>query len=59
MKELKNLKGAKTISKSEQQAIKGGKIQCDIYGHDCPPGYWCDWYNSSYGICVPERDPIT
>jgi hypothetical protein len=35
MKDLKNLKGAKIISKSEQQSIKGGIIYpCDI-DEDC------------------------
>lgn len=32
MKDLKNIKGAKTISKSEQQVIKGGTRQCNADG---------------------------
>lgn len=41
MKDLKNLKGAKELSKSEQQTIKGGKRQCADGPQPCPPGWIC------------------
>ena len=47
MKDLKKLKGAKMISKSEQQAIKGGVIYQCVTEKDCPVGYGC-----VRGICV-------
>jgi hypothetical protein len=59
MKDLKNLTGAKMLSKKEQQFIKGGKEACDIYGHDCHEGYSCYWtqFDSNgdpiAGYCVP------
>lgn len=53
MKDLKNFKGAKMLSKNDQRSIKGGVIQCDKFGHDCRPGFYCDWYNAYYGLCEP------
>jgi hypothetical protein len=44
MKDLKNLKGAKVISKMEQKVIKGGKV-VGIYCTPtipCPDGYGCN-----------------
>jgi len=40
MKDLKNLKGAKMLSKMEQKVIKGGKIYCGD-GAPCPTNYRC------------------
>jgi len=53
MKELKNLKGAKVLSKKEQISIKGGLEICDIFGHDCHEGYICKLVNSTTGWCIP------
>jgi len=53
MKDLKNLKGAKELSKKEQMAIKGGKEICDIFGHNCHEGYICQLVNSTTGWCLP------
>ena len=39
MKELKELKGAKILSKNEQKAITGG-YAC-YGGSSCPPGSYC------------------
>ena len=53
MKKLKNLKGAKILSKNEQQQVKGGKLRCS-WGEDgyyCPPGYMCVGKE-----CVPHWD---
>ena len=50
MKNLKNLKGAKLLSKNEQQSIKGGKRLCP-----CPPGQVC-----INGVCwleLPHMEP--
>ena len=49
MRNLKELKGAKLLSKKEQQAISGGKKMC-LWGPDgmyCPAPYVC-----IDGICV-------
>ncbi len=40
MKNLKNLKGAKLLSKNQQQSIKGGRKYCNQQ-QDCPEGYAC------------------
>ncbi len=40
MKNLKELKGAKVLSKNEQKAIKGGVFACG-WGHQCPTGWTC------------------
>ena len=47
MKDLKNLKGAKTISKNEQRSIKGGIRVLDPCGEaggviSNNPWAWCD-----------------
>lgn len=47
MKELKNLTGAKMISKKEQKEIKGGWVRPCVTEKDCPIGYGC-----LRGICV-------
>jgi len=59
MKDLKNLQGAKMLSKSEQKFIKGGiapipVIVCDIT-HPCPPNYLCMWASIESGICVKHN----
>lgn len=41
MNELKNLRGAKTLSKNEQRNIKGGTRQCAHGPQPCPPNYMC------------------
>jgi len=46
MKKLQNLVEAKTLSKEEQQAVKGGRDRC-IDDISCPEGYGCD----DWGIC--------
>jgi hypothetical protein len=51
MKTLKELKGAKELSKKEQKAIGGGKMQC-LYNPTtgleyCPAPYTC-----VNGICI-------
>jgi hypothetical protein len=51
MKNLKNLKGAKMISKSEQQSIKGGFTIYCYFNQPCPDGYLCMW-SADYGTCV-------
>jgi hypothetical protein len=40
MKDLKNLTGAKQLSKMEQKAIKGG-LACVEPEMWCPPGTYC------------------
>jgi len=42
MKNLKNLKGAKVISKSEQQVIKGGTRQCNVIYNPCTLPWICE-----------------
>ncbi len=47
MKNLKELKGAKLLSKKEQQAINGGKLMClwsPERGYYCPEPYVCIGY---------------
>lgn len=41
MKNLKNLKGAKVISKKEQGFIKGGTRQCNVDYNPCPFPWVC------------------
>lgn len=41
MKTLKNLKGAKELSKNEQKSLNGGKMQCRQTAPYCPVGYTC------------------
>jgi hypothetical protein len=40
MKTLKDLKGVKELSKSEQRAITGG-LACRTSDHGCPTGSYC------------------
>ncbi len=47
MKTLKDLKGVKEISKSEQKELNGGRIRCD-FAHICPKGSIC-----INNVCVP------
>jgi len=49
MKNLKNLKGAQILSKSQQKGVKGGKTWCKYNPEICPPAYYCDGV-----ICVPD-----
>ena len=52
MKDLKNLFGAKTLSKEEQQVVKGGAgghERCR-YDSDCEADHYCDWH-----VCIPDR----
>ncbi|MDQ1772499.1 hypothetical protein GQR60_17920 [Labilibaculum sp. A4] len=46
MNRLKELLGAKTLNKIEQQAVKGGRSKC-IDDLSCPDGYGCD----PFGVC--------
>lgn len=48
MKELKNLKGAKMICKTEQRAIKGGIFYACT--HACPPESNCCTSNDICGV---------
>jgi hypothetical protein len=63
MKDLKNLKGAKILSKVEQKSINGGvhifPNLCMNDG-DCEPGQICFDYDSGNGsgVCVWPEDPI-
>jgi hypothetical protein len=53
MKELKNVKGAKMISKTEQMNIKGGMLYpCS---HPCPPNSDCCDSNDRCGVLAPNR----
>jgi len=49
MKNLKELQGVKVLSKTEQKTIKGGVQACDTWGHNCYPGWTCN-YNSCYNF---------
>ncbi len=49
MKDLKNLKGAKELSKKEQKSLKGGLWRC-FEDSDCRPY----WYCNSAGRCHPH-----
>jgi len=55
MKNLKELKGVKTLSKNEQKAINGGVFACGM-GYDCPEGWTCPIdYNSPIQVgCIRE-----
>ncbi|NOQ50325.1 MAG: hypothetical protein GQ557_01500 [Mycoplasmataceae bacterium] len=53
MKDLKNLKGAITISKSEQQAIKGGIVRVFCNSENpCPNDGLCAMMSIDVGYCV-------
>ena len=47
MKDLKNLRGAKTLSKNEQRAIRGGVI------YPCRTHSDCDQWGG--GLCLNRR----
>ena len=49
MKDLKNLFGAKTLSKGEQQLVKGGGHKNCYNGEPCPSGQFCDGH-----VCMPD-----
>lgn len=50
MKELKELKGVKMLSKNEQKTINGGKQWCiDII---C-----LEWYHCEMDVCVKDPKP--
>jgi len=53
MKNLKELKGAKVLSKNEQKAIKGGVTACGS-GYKCPIGWHCPvpYYSPGNFMCV-------
>ncbi|MCP4179232.1 MAG: hypothetical protein GY756_15845 [bacterium] len=57
MKNLKNLKGAKTLCKSEQKNVIGGASKMCDTNRDCPSGSVCSYFgpNSNYGWCVFEE----
>ncbi len=46
MKDLKNVKNAKVLSKIEQKAVKGG-YACKFPDNWCPPGTYCN----PQGLC--------
>lgn len=46
MKNLKELKGVKALSKEDQKQVKGGKISCDAT-HLCPVNQCCE-----NGVCT-------
>ncbi len=49
MKDLKTLKGVKTLSKNEQKLVKGG----DFYCTPTPEGCFCPMYTLQDGnICI-------
>lgn len=50
MKNLKELKGAKLLSKAEQKAITGG-LACRTEDEWCPPGSYCCMPR---GLCRPN-----
>ena len=49
MKDLKNLTGAKILSKKEQQSVKGGIHEPCGRDSDCEPDHCCAH------VCIPER----
>jgi hypothetical protein len=54
MKNLKELKGVKVISKTEQKAIAGGIVRgipCNEFT-TCPPGTCC---SNNPGYCVTDK----
>jgi len=57
MKDLKNLFGAKTLSKEEQLVVKGGGTHAVCrYHSDCEPDEVCAGYNHGVpGVCVREE----
>jgi hypothetical protein len=51
LKNIKNLSGARELSKNEQLALQGGVPKC-------PPGYF--WYSDYFsGYCKPIHRPDT
>ena len=53
MKNLKELKGVKMLSKKEQKAVTGGR-GCWIGDMTCPPNSYCYIFNEyGDGRCVP------
>ena len=54
MKDLKNLKDAKVLSKMEQKAIKGG-LACRYPDNWCPPGTYCCFEMG--GLCRADWQP--
>ncbi len=57
MKKLKNLRGAKELSKAQQQAIKGGRKQCGP-DYPCPPGYPCIVTQPTIGMGYCSIRPV-
>ena len=61
MKTLKELKGVKELSKTEQKAINGGRWACRApanceSGHCCIYGACVPGYESN-GVCQPQVTP--
>jgi len=50
MKNLKDLSGVKTLSKTEQKSINGGFMQCDSQ-HLCVYPYCCETVGPLAGTC--------
>ncbi len=61
MKDLKNLNGAKTISKNDQRAIKGGRhifpTLCRTDA-DCADGEICFHDEGNISVCIAGEDPV-
>ena len=53
MKKLINTNGVKTLSKTDQENIKGGKITYPCFTLDCPPDTIC-----YYTWCVKPGEPF-
>jgi hypothetical protein len=56
MKNLQNLKGAKTLTKKEQRNVVGGKLITCRYQSDCPSPLVCvlTYPFFEFGVCLPE-----
>ncbi|NOU17632.1 MAG: hypothetical protein HOO91_08745 [Bacteroidales bacterium] len=50
MKNLKELKGVKVLSKNEQKSVAGGYQHCGDGIHYCWPGWCC-----SFNMCVRDN----
>jgi hypothetical protein len=55
MKELKELKGVKLLTKKEQKSVVGG-YAC-INGTTCPPNSYCCYGDELYKLCRRIGDP--
>ena len=53
MKELRNLKNAKKLSKMEQKAISGGAFSLNCNNdNDCPDGWCCQFATLPISYCL-------